>query len=41
MVYFAKDGENFDYSIHMEKYEMIKKLGEGGFGKVYLMKDTE
>ncbi len=25
----------------MSKYEKISKLGEGGFGKVYLIKDKE
>lgn len=25
----------------MSRYERLSKLGEGGFGKVYLMKDLE
>ena len=25
----------------MQRYEMVKILGQGGFGKVYLMRDTE
>lgn len=25
----------------MDRYESIKKLGEGGFGRVFLMRDKE
>lgn len=29
-------GEEFDFNMVLEQYEIIKKLGEGGFGKVML-----
>lgn len=32
-------GEDFDYSVRMEFIEIKKKLGEGGFGAVYLAYD--
>ena len=40
-LYLARHGESFDFQQLMNRYEKIKKLGEGGFGKVYLMKDKE
>jgi hypothetical protein len=33
-------GEDFDYSVRMEFIEIKLKLGEGGFGSVFLAYDT-
>ena len=32
--------ESFDYQVCMENYELGKKLGEGGFGQVFLATET-
>lgn len=32
-------GDDFDFSVRMEFIELKKKLGEGGFGSVYLAYD--
>lgn len=32
-------GEDFDFSVRMEFITLKKKLGEGGFGSVYLAQD--
>ena len=41
VVYLARHGEAFNYQHVMDRYEKIKTLGAGGFGKVYLMRDKE
>jgi len=41
VVYLARHGEPFNYQQVMDRYEKIKQLGSGGFGKVYLMRDKE
>ena len=33
---YASNGEDFDATSCFMEYEMLKELGEGGFGKVYL-----
>lgn len=33
---FYSMGEDFDHSVRMEFIQTKKKLGEGGFGQVYL-----
>lgn len=40
-VFLARHGEQFDYWQVMNRYEKVKKLGKGGFGKVYLMKEKD
>ena len=37
LIFFT--GEDFDYTVRMEFIEIKKKLGEGGFGAVYLAYD--
>ena len=32
-------GEDFDHSVRMDMVDQKKKLGEGGFGSVYLAFD--
>ena len=41
VVYFARHGEAFNYQQVMARYERVRLLGEGGFGKVYLVRDRE
>ena len=36
---FYLSGEDFDYQVRMEFITMQEKLGEGGFGSVFLAKD--
>lgn len=38
ILFFSKNKEEFDSSNLLRPYEFIKKLGEGGFGKVYLVR---
>ena len=38
-IIFTIKGEDFDHSVRMEFIEIKKKLGEGGFGAVYLAYD--
>ena len=33
-------GEPFDYQVRMDFIEMKQKLGEGGFGSVFLAQDA-
>ena len=37
---FYSMGEPFDYQVRMELIEKKQKLGEGGFGSVYLAFDS-
>ena len=39
-VFYYLIGEPFDFSVCMEFLELQGKLGEGGFGQVYLAYDT-
>ena len=41
VVFFSRHGEPFDWQQIMDKYEKIEKLGEGGFGQVYLMRNKD
>lgn len=41
VVYLARHGEGFNYQQVLDRYERLDKLGSGGFGKVYLMRDKE
>lgn len=36
VLYIALDGESFNYCAILDDYDMSEKLGEGGFGAVYL-----
>ena len=36
---FYSVGEDFDYQVRMEFIQMKEKLGEGGFGSVFLAYD--
>lgn len=36
---FYSMGEDFDYSVRMDMIHQKRKLGEGGFGSVYLAYD--
>lgn len=38
ILFFSKNREEFDSGNLLRPYEFIKKIGEGGFGKVYLVK---
>lgn len=38
MLYYAPNGENFNYCAILDDYEMGRTLGVGGFGKVVLAK---
>ena len=38
---YASNGEDFDPASCFGEYEMIEKLGEGGFGKVFLAKHKQ
>ena len=37
IVYLAMRGEDFNYCAILDDYELIRTLGEGGFGEVLLM----
>jgi len=39
-LHFSFLGEDFDYQVRMEFIEFKRKLGEGGFGSVYLAQDS-
>lgn len=38
---FSHKGEDFSYKQILSKYTTISKLGQGGFGKVYLVEEKE
>lgn len=41
VIYLAVNGEQFNYSAILDDYTILRELGEGGFGKVYLGKHKE
>jgi len=41
IVYLARHGEAFNYQQVMDRYEKVQLLGQGGFGKVFLVRDRE
>jgi len=41
VVYLATRGEDFNYSAILDDYELIRTLGEGGFGEVKLGRHRE
>lgn len=40
-VYLATKGEDFSFAAILDDYELIRTLGEGGFGKVELGRHRE
>lgn len=41
IVYLATRGEDFNYCAILDDYELVGKLGEGGFGEVKLGRHRE
>ena len=40
-LWFSHKGEDFSYKQILSKYTTVSKLGQGGFGKVYLVEEKE
>ena len=38
IIYVVPTGKTFDFSSYLCDYDTVKKLGEGGFGSVYLVR---
>lgn len=41
ILYLAAKGEDFNFSAILDDYQIVKELGQGGFGKVVLGKHKE
>ena len=41
ILYLASKGEEFNFSAILDDYQIVKELGQGGFGKVVLGKHKE
>lgn len=39
VICFSYKGDDFKYKQILDMYETVRKLGQGGFGKVYLVKE--
>ena len=41
ILYLAAKGEDFNFSAILDDYQIVKELGQGGFGKVVLGRHKE
>lgn len=37
--YFTHKGEEFNFKQILDNYEILKQIGEGGYGKVFMAKE--